>query len=104
MILQRNPARTWSPAAMAAELRIPEPTTADVLERLARDNFLDVKISNDILYRFNPVNPDLAAAAQKCADFYLRERISMINLIMSNVGPLRDFADAFRLNRGKRRG
>lgn len=86
MALQRNAARAWSPSAVAAELRIPTGTAADALERLARDNFLEVKISNEILYRFNPANPGLAAAARRCADFYSREREAMIDLLAANSG------------------
>jgi hypothetical protein len=81
MTLHRHPARSWSPHEMAAELHIPEPTAEDVLERLARDNFLEIKISNEIMYRFNPQNPALADAAQRCADFYARHRSAVMNLV-----------------------
>lgn len=87
---------------MSAELRIPESTAADVLERLASDNFLDVKISNDILYRFNPATIALEEAAARCAEFYRRERIAMINMVMAAaLGPMHDFAEAFRLKKGR---
>jgi len=85
---------------MAAELRIPEDTAADVLERLASDNFLDVKISNDILYRFNPASDALDAVSARCAELYVRERISMINLVTAaTLSPIHDFAEAFRFKR-----
>ena len=72
----------------------------DVLEHLASDNFLDVKISNEILYRFNPATDELDAFASVCADFYRRERIAMINLVMdATLGPLHDFAEAFRIKK-----
>lgn len=90
---------------MAAELRIPESTAEAILERLASDNFLDIKISNEILYRFNPATAPLEAASALCADFYLRERIAMINLVMAaSLGPMHDFAEAFRLKKDKRNG
>jgi hypothetical protein len=102
MVLQRNTTRTWSPADMAIELRIQESTAADVLERLASDNFLDVKISNEILYRFNPATPALEAQAARCAEYYLHERIAMINLVMAaTLGPMHDFAEAFRIKKGR---
>jgi hypothetical protein len=102
IVLQRNTTRTWSPADMAIELRIQESTAADVLERLASDNFLDVKISNEILYRFNPATSALEAQASRCADYYLRERIAMTKLVMAaTIGPMHDFAEAFRIKRGR---
>jgi hypothetical protein len=79
--LQRDPTRSWSASDVAAELRILESSAADVLERLASNNFLDVKISNEILYRFNPATLALEEAAAHCADFYVRERIAMITAV-----------------------
>ena len=103
--LQRNTTKSWSAQDLCTELRIPESVAGDVLERLASDNFLDVKISNEILYRFNPATPTLDASAAACADFYRRERIAMINLVMATtLGPLHDFAEAFRIKKGGSRG
>jgi hypothetical protein len=103
IVLQRNTTRSWSAPDMSIELRIPESTAEVVLERLASDNFLDVKISNEILYRFNPATAALEASAALCAEFYLRERIAMINLVMAAaLGPMHDFAEAFRIKKGMR--
>ena len=90
---------------MAVELRIPESTAEDVLERLASDNFLDVKISNDILYRFNPATEALEALSARVADLYVRERIAMINVVTAaTLSPIHDFAEAFRLKKGRKDG
>jgi hypothetical protein len=105
IVLQRNTTRSWSPSDVAAELRIQESAAADVLEQLASDNFLDVKISNEILYRFNPATTQLEQVAARCAEYYLRERIAMINMVMAaTLGPMRDFAEAFRIKKGKHNG
>ncbi len=90
---------------MADELRIPEDEAAAVLERLASNNFLDVKISNDILYRFNPATVALETTAARVADLYGRERIAMINLVTAaTLSPIHDFAEAFRLKKGPKNG
>lgn len=103
--LQRNTTRSWSCSDVAAELRIPESAAADVLEQLASRNFLDVKISNEILYRFNPATRALEEIAQRCADFYARERIAMINaLLAAPLGAMHDFADAFRIKKNRNNG
>jgi hypothetical protein len=105
MLLRRNPSRFWSGPDIAAELRIPVSSAAAVLDRLASDNFLDIKISNDLLYQFNPAPPALEAAANGTAEYYLRERIAMTNLVMTgSLGPVCEFAEAFRLKRDERDG
>ena len=102
MVLRRNAVRSWSPPEMAEELGIPARTASDVLEQLASDNFLDIKLSNDILYRFNPATAGLEAAAARFADYYVRERIAVMNLVMTGtLNPMRVFADAFRLKKDK---
>jgi hypothetical protein len=105
IVLHKNTTRSWSAADMAVELRIPESTAEDVLERLASDNFLDVKISNDILYRFNPATDALEALSARVADLYVRERIAMINVVTAaTLSPIHDFAEAFRLKKGRKDG
>ena len=100
--LQRNTTKSWSAPDIAAELRIQESTAADVLEQLASNNFLDVKISNEILYRFNPATAALEEAAARCAEFYVRERIAMINAVTAApLTPLREFAEAFRIKKSR---
>ena len=105
IVLQRNTTRSWNAADVAAELRIPESTAADVLEQLASGNFLDVKISNEILYRFNPATAALEELARRCADTYLRQRIAVINAVTTaSLGPMHDFAEAFRFRKSKAGG
>lgn len=105
IVLQRNTTRSWSALDISQELRISESIAADVLERLASDNFLDVKISNEILYRFDPATAALEAVSARCAEFYARERIAMMNTVMSAaLGPMHDFAEAFRIKKGQGNG
>ena len=81
IVLQRNASRLWSATDVSAELRIPTATAEQVLERLASDNFLEVKIANELLYRFNPATAALETSAAHCADLYVHERIAMISLV-----------------------
>ena len=105
MLLRRNTTRSWSAPEIAVELRIPESRAADVLEQLASANFLAVKISNEILYRFNPASEALETLSARCANLWVRERIAMINLVTAaTLSPIHDFAEAFRLKKDKSRG
>lgn len=81
MLLHRNPNRSWSARDLAAELGILPSAAAAVLDELASHNFLDVKISNDLLFRFNPISSELELRASRCADFYVRQRVAIINLV-----------------------
>jgi hypothetical protein len=105
VLLLGNTARFWSAEDVAAAVGIAVSAAADVLEQLASDNFLDVKISNEILYRFNPATPALETRARECADLYRHERIAMINFVtVQSLKSMHDFAEAFRLKKGKNHG
>lgn len=104
VLLQRSIDRYWSASEVAAELRIPIARSEQVLERLASNNFLDIKILNDVVYRFNPATSDIDEISNRCAALYRTERLAMIKLIMSAPSdPMRDFADAFRIRLKKDR-
>jgi hypothetical protein len=97
--------RSWSAGDITRATGLSESVAADVLERLASDNFLDVKISNDILYRFNPATAELEELSRRCADLYVRERIAMIKLVTAgDMSPMLDFAEAFRLKKSPSNG
>jgi hypothetical protein len=103
MLMQQRPVRSWSGAEVAEELNIANAAANDVLERLASDNFLDIKILNDVLYCFNPVTPALAQAAACCADSYHRDRIAMTKIVIAaTIRPMHDFAEAFRIKKTKK--
>jgi len=105
MLLRRDTTRSWSAADIAAQLGIGEAATLRILEQLAAGNFLDIKISNDVLFRFNPLDEAIAALSAQCADLYVRERIAMINLVAAvGLGGIHDFAEAFRLKKPKKQG
>jgi hypothetical protein len=78
IILRKDPARSWSAVDLARELRIDEARAAEVLEQLASANFLAVRISGDILYRFNPATSAIESLSTRCADWYVLERMTMI--------------------------
>jgi hypothetical protein len=97
-LLHGSAERYWSASEVAAELRIPVAVSEQVLERLASNNFLDIKILNDVVYRFDPATSDLAAISNRCAAQYRTDRIAMIKLIVAALtDPIRNFADSFRL-------
>lgn len=81
ILLRQNTARAWTSREIAEELHIAGATADTVLEHLASDNFLDVKISSDILFRYSPASAKLAEIAARCAEYYGRERMAIVNLV-----------------------
>jgi hypothetical protein len=105
ILLHRSPARHWSAVEIAQELGIADAEAEAALERLGSDNFLDIKISNDVVYRYNPVDPALREVATRVTEFYVHHRISVMNLITAaSLRPIRDFAEAFRLKKDRENG
>jgi hypothetical protein len=100
VVLCSNTTRWWSGTDIAETAGIEESVAADVLEGLASNNFVDVKISNEILYRFNPAKTATGVLSKRCIKFYLRDRIALINLAATGArAPTHDFAEALRLKK-----
>jgi hypothetical protein len=83
IVLQKDPTRWWNAAQLAADIGIAEATAADVLEQFASANFLAVRISGDILYRFNPATDAIESISSRCADWYLFERVTLIDFVIT---------------------
>jgi hypothetical protein len=95
--LQKDPMRWWNAAELAEDVRIGEATAADVLEQFASANFLAVRISGDILYRFNPATRAIESISSRCRDWYIFERPTMIDFIKTAAHSRRDdFSGLFR--------
>src|SRR5687767_12393287 len=90
--------RWWDSSGMARQLGIGVSASRGALDRLARGNLLDIRITGDVRYQFKPGNPTLEAAAQACAAAYRSNPIAVVQLVTgSGRRNLRDFADAFRI-------
>jgi len=96
-----HPDRWWSSTALALELAVAERTTRVTLERFARQNLLDIRISNDVRYRFQPGTEQLEALAWAFAAAYRQDPALVVQFVAESAGhdSLRDFADAFRIRR-----
>lgn len=105
MLLCHGRARSWSASDIANATGLAESVAADVLERLASDNFLHVQISSEIRYRFNPASTALAELSRRCADLYVRQRTAMTVIVTkSAVRPMHNRAGAFQAKKGTKNG
>ena len=92
--------RWWDANGMARELGIGVSASRRSLDRLARGNLLDIRITGDVRYQFKPGTPRLEAAAAACAAAYRANPIALVQLVTGSTRRnLRDFADAFRIRR-----
>ena len=96
-----HPERWWSPTALGRELAVAERTARVTLERFARQNLLDIRISDDVRYRFQPGTEQLEALAWAFAAAYRQDPALVVQFVAESAGhdSLRDFADAFRIRR-----
>jgi hypothetical protein len=90
--------RWWDAAGMARELGIGASAARRSLDHLARGNLLDIRITGDVRFQFNPGTPALDSAAVACAAAYRANPIAIVQLVADSARrSVRDFADAFRI-------
>jgi DNA-binding IclR family transcriptional regulator len=65
-----HPERWWDAVSVARHLRITRSAARRALDRLARANLLDIRITGDVRYQFKPGNSALERAAVACAAAY----------------------------------
>jgi hypothetical protein len=96
-----HPQRWWSAAALAREVAQAVTNTQIALERLARRNLLDIRITDDVRYRFRPGTQDLEAQALAFAAAFRQDPVTVIQFVSRRTrrDSLRDFADAFRIRK-----
>jgi hypothetical protein len=99
---ERN--RWWDADAVARELTIDEAEARRLLEHLAGQNLLDIRLTDDVRYQYKPGTRQLAQEAQACLEAYRSNPAAVWRaLVRARSGAsARDFADAFRIKRDDR--
>jgi predicted ArsR family transcriptional regulator len=69
------------------------------LEALATQNLLNVRVTDDVRYRFEPADAGVADMVQELDEVYRTRRDDVIAIIAERLGAMQRFADAFRLKR-----
>ena len=92
--------RWWDARAIARMLAISDAAARTSLDRLARGNLLDIRITGDVRYRFRPGTAALEADASALAHAYRSNPMRIVRLVGASWSrAARDFADAFRFRR-----
>lgn len=102
LLLHGDPSRWWSVSQAAEELRVSQPLARLALEDLGTTNLLDMRISNDLTYRYAPWQPDMAVLIEEIAHsrYDAREFVAQ----RTATSAAKRFADAFRLRTRKSDG
>jgi hypothetical protein len=101
LLLRNQPARIWTAASVAQELRIMEASSSGRLEDLCARELVACEGGVPPTYRFAPRLSEDAQAMTELATTYAQRRVSVISFIFSRpTDRLKSFADAFRLKKG----
>ena len=98
LVMKRDAARGWTPAALVAELRAATGLVADTLQRFERAGLVTADDTGS--YRYRPAGPALAALCDRLEAAYRERPVTIVNLIAAPRDPLQSLADAFRFKRG----
>ena len=103
LLLRADPARLWSAAALAHEMKIDPVFTAAQLDTFYAQGLLAGEARTDApgaAYRYAPASAALDATVAAVAAAYASHRVSIIGLIFSKpTSTLKSFADAFRIRK-----
>ena len=103
LFLHRHPTRWWAAQTVAAELEMPADTVQSHLEHLSARNLLDVRVTESVIYCYNPGREDLSRLVEDVARAHYRHRDDLVAVLTRRAtGSARLFADAFQLRKDKR--
>jgi hypothetical protein len=91
--------RWWDAASAGRQLHTSPGAARRALDRLAQENLLDLRITDDVRYQFRPGTDELRAAARACVEAYVSAPLAVLQRVTASRRGLQDFADAFRIRR-----
>ncbi len=98
--LMEDPQRWWDARALAQETGNPNASTGRGLDRLAARNLLDIRVTEDVRFRYRPGTPELEKAGAAFAEAYRKAPLAIVKLVTARrPGSVTDFANAFRIRR-----
>jgi hypothetical protein len=99
-----DPERWWDARAIAEHIGNPTVSTRQGLDRLAARNLLDIRVTEEVRFRYGPGTPELAAAGTAFLDAYRKNPLAIAGRVAARrPRSLRTFADAFRIRRDDNR-
>ena len=100
LVLIEDRERWWDARAIAKQTGDSSSSTGRALDRLAGQNLLDIRVTDDVRFRYRPGTVELEKAGAALLDAYRRNPLTIIKLVAaSRPRSAADFADAFRMRR-----
>jgi hypothetical protein len=100
LTLMDDPDRWWDARAIAQETGDPTSSTGAGLDRLAAKNLLDIRVTEDVRFRYRPGTPELEKAGAAFAEAYRKNPLAIVKLVTARrPRSATDFANAFRIRR-----
>lgn len=105
LLLVRDPSRWWTADQVNRELLTSAHSAIKHLEDLRHLQLVEEKTSGDRMFRFQAADPTLVPVVHELRAIFRDRFGSIINIIYERrQDSIRDFADAFRLGKDKKRG
>jgi DNA-binding IclR family transcriptional regulator len=100
VLLVRHHEQWWDVTTLAEHIGLSVPSTRLILDRFVALSLLDVRIADDLRYRFSPGPVGLREATEAFVDTFQRSPALVMQLLRpSRRRSLEDFSDAFRIRR-----
>ncbi len=98
LVMHHHEGRWWTAATLACELRMPAATVEEDVNALGRQNLINVRLGEHVLYRFDPGTSELRQLVEEIVNVHYANRGAVAAVISSpGSSSARLFADAFRL-------
>jgi DNA-binding FadR family transcriptional regulator len=98
LLLMRGSERMRTTRDIASELGVSIPVARRNVETLAARGLLDVRVGEEITYRYRPKSDDLARYCDLLAQYYITSRQAVLGFVATESRlSIKRFADAFRL-------
>jgi hypothetical protein len=102
--MRDTPDRWWDARLIYGELGVSVATARELLVRLGSLNLLDIRVTDEVRYRFRPGSAELAQTVSRLVASYRANHAAVVRATArSTARGARDFADAFRFRRNGNR-
>jgi hypothetical protein len=90
----------WTAGAVADRLGLPVPHARRILDEFVAGNVVDIRVSNDVSYRYDPGAPAVREAAEAFIEaFRGTPSAVMLAVRAGRRRSIEDFSNAFRIRR-----
>ena len=90
----------WTAAVVADRLGLPVAHARRILDEFVAANILDIRVSNDVSYRYDPGAPAVREAAEAFIDAFRRNPSAVMHAVPAGRRrSIEDFSNAFRIRR-----